>query len=59
MAAQTVKVMTLAQARALVQGGQEIRPGTYALRAQGVTITLKRDAASGMVRAVIMRGCDC
>lgn len=59
MAAQTVKDMPLAEAKALVAGGQEIRPGTYALRSRGVTVTVRQTATPGIVRVLVTKGCAC
>lgn len=59
MGAQTVKEMTLEAARGLVAGGQEIRPGTYAIRSRGVTVTIKQSGRPGIVKVIIMQGCAC
>lgn len=59
MAAQTVKEMTLEAAKGLVVGGQEIRPGTYAVRSRGVTVTIKQGSRPGIVKVIIMQGCSC
>lgn len=59
MAAQTVKEMPYEAAKAMVAGGQEIRPGTYALRSRGVTVTLKQGPRPGVVKVIIMQGCSC
>ncbi len=58
MAAQVVKIVTLAQARAFVAGGQEIAPGVYALKSQGITVTVRKQA-DGTVKLIIVQGCTC
>lgn len=58
MAAQTVKMMPISEAQRLVAGGIPLRPGTYALRSQGVTVTVQ-NAGNGMAKVIIVKGCDC
>jgi hypothetical protein len=59
MAAQTVKEVTIAQARAFVAGGKEIAPGVYGLPSRGVTVTVKRSTKPGYAKLIIMQGCTC
>lgn len=59
MAAQTVKTMTLPSAKAMVAGGKEVRPGTYALKSRGITVTIQQTNVPGMVKVIIMQGCSC
>lgn len=59
MGAQQVTEMTLADAQRLVQGGQEVRPGVYAIRSRGVTVTVKTGSRPGYVRVLVTKGCAC
>ena len=58
MAAQTVKIMSVAEAKAMVAGGKQIRSNTWALVSQGVTVTF-HSAPGGNVKAIIVKGCHC
>lgn len=58
-AAQQVRELPTAQAQALVAGGVRIAGNTYAVKAKGITVTLKPVARSGYVKAIITQGCAC
>lgn len=59
MSAQTVREVPISEARAFVANGQQVGPGIYALRAKGITVTVKRAEREGYARLIIVKGCAC
>jgi hypothetical protein len=60
MAAQEVKVVTVAEAHALIRtpGAKKLSSSTWAIPSRGVTVTVGA-AAGGKVKLIIMKGCAC
>ncbi len=59
MGAQQVMEVTTAEAQRLVAGGQEVRPGVYAVRSRGVTVTVRTGSRPGLVKVIVVKGCTC
>jgi hypothetical protein len=59
MSAQTVKEVSVAEAKAFVAGGQQLGPGIFALKSKGITVTVKRTTDPARAKLIIVKGCAC